>query len=125
MVTSYKLEGLDWTLYEIFSVESSATLQLALSLAVGSPSSKVSKVLSDLIHSNCPSNWTPARIMTEVPFHQTFQYKITTKYLKKFNPFCELVFRLFHQTNSRNVTFDRLQLSGKFLVIFIKMYPSL
>lgn len=34
-----------------FSVESSAALQLALSLAVGSPSSQVSDVLSDPTHS--------------------------------------------------------------------------
>lgn len=45
--------------------------------------------------------------------------------LKKCNPVGKLVLCLFHQTNSGDAAFNRLQLSGKFLVIFIQMHPGL
>lgn len=66
--------------------------------------------------------WWPS----EVPFIQLFHKEcLKSTNLKKCNPVCKSVLRLFHQTNSGDATFNRFQLFCKFLVIFIQTHPGL
>lgn len=127
LATSWKLMLLTGHYKKSFIEHGGAELQLVPWPSVGSPSFEVSKAVANPAHDNCSaSSGRLDKTQSEIPLTPLFCREcLQSTNLKKCNPICKPVLCLFYQTNSGDVSFYRLQLSGELLVIFIQMHPGL